>query len=109
MPEIQDVFEQYGEDYRQSHWLSMTQHKTMNAILNCRTAKLGEQGGRLYAPLQFPAGFAQMTVRKIEYGRLAQLGERCVRNAEVESSNLFSSTISFGLRQLLVLWRNGRR
>ena len=41
MPEIQDVFEQYGEDYRQSHRLSMTQHKTMNAILNCRTAKLG--------------------------------------------------------------------
>ncbi len=33
---LQDVFEQYGEDYRQSHWLSMTQHKTMNAILNCR-------------------------------------------------------------------------
>ena len=26
-------------------------------------------------------------------GRLAQLGERCVRIAEVESSNLLSSTI----------------
>jgi hypothetical protein len=32
---------EYGEGYRQSHRLSMAQHKAMNAILNCRTAKLG--------------------------------------------------------------------
>ncbi len=41
MPEVQDVFAQYGEGYRQSHRLSMVQHKAMNAILGCRTARLG--------------------------------------------------------------------
>ncbi len=41
MLEIQDIFEQHGEDYRRDHRLSLPQHKTMNAILNCRTAKLG--------------------------------------------------------------------
>lgn len=41
MPEIQDVFRVYGEEYRQTHNLSLMQHKVMNAILNCRTAFLG--------------------------------------------------------------------
>lgn len=41
MPEVQDVFEQYGEGYRQNYRLSMVQHKAMNAIINCRTARLG--------------------------------------------------------------------
>ena len=41
MPEVQDVFAQYGEGYRQSYRLSMVQHKAMNAILGCRTARLG--------------------------------------------------------------------
>ena len=41
MPEVQDVFETYGEIYRKQHTLSMAQHKVMNAILKCRTARLG--------------------------------------------------------------------
>ena len=41
MPEVQDVFTQYGAAYRRSHKLSLTQYKTMNAIQNCRTSWLG--------------------------------------------------------------------
>lgn len=41
MLEVQDIFEQYSEVYRQTHKLSLVQHKAMNAILNCRTARLG--------------------------------------------------------------------
>jgi predicted Zn-ribbon and HTH transcriptional regulator len=41
MPEVQDVFEQFGAAYRRNHKLSIVQHKAMNAILNCRTARLG--------------------------------------------------------------------
>ena len=41
MVEVQNIFAQYGEAYRQNHRLSMVQYKAMNAILNCRTAKLG--------------------------------------------------------------------
>jgi len=41
MPEVQDVFAQYVDDYRQSHTLLPIQHKAINAILNCRTPKLG--------------------------------------------------------------------
>jgi len=41
MPEVQDVFRLYGEDYCKTHGLSYTQHKAMSAILKCRTAELG--------------------------------------------------------------------
>lgn len=41
MPEVQDVLLQYGEAYRQKHRLSIAQYKAMNAILNCRTERLG--------------------------------------------------------------------
>lgn len=41
MPEVQDIFEQFGTVYRRNHKLSIVQHKAMNAILNCRTARLG--------------------------------------------------------------------
>ena len=41
MPEVQAVFEKYGSYYCQNHKLSHTQHKAMNAILNCRTSRLG--------------------------------------------------------------------
>lgn len=41
MIELQDIFEKYGEMYRQRHKLSMMQHKAINAIMNCRTARLG--------------------------------------------------------------------
>ena len=41
MPEVQDIFEQYAEEFRQKHPLTVVQHKAMNAILNCRTARLG--------------------------------------------------------------------
>lgn len=41
MPEMQDIFSQYGEKYRRKHKMSIVQHKAMNAIQNCRTARLG--------------------------------------------------------------------
>lgn len=41
MPEVQDVFEQFGDAYRAHHGLSIAQHKAMNAIQNCRTSQLG--------------------------------------------------------------------
>lgn len=41
MPDIQDIFASCGNAYRQKHRLSIEQHKAMNAILNCRTARLG--------------------------------------------------------------------
>jgi predicted Zn-ribbon and HTH transcriptional regulator len=41
MLEVQDVLEQYGEVYLQNHRLSSVQHKAWNAILNCRTFRLG--------------------------------------------------------------------
>jgi len=41
MPEIQDVFEKYGEDYCRIHSVSPEQGKVLRAITNCRTAKLG--------------------------------------------------------------------
>ena len=41
MPEVQDIFEQYGADYCQNHKLSLVQYKAMNAIRNCRTSRLG--------------------------------------------------------------------
>lgn len=41
MPEIQDIFNEYGDTYRANHKLSIVQHKAMNAIMNCRTERLG--------------------------------------------------------------------
>ena len=41
MPEVQNIFEQFGAAYRRNHKLSIVQHRAMNAILNCRTARLG--------------------------------------------------------------------
>ena len=41
MPEVQDVFNLYGDGYRQSHTLSFNQQKAMNSIRKCRTAELG--------------------------------------------------------------------
>lgn len=41
MIEVQDIFNQYGTRYCQTHKLSLVQHKAMYAIKNCRTAKLG--------------------------------------------------------------------
>jgi hypothetical protein len=41
MPEIQDIFRLYGDDYLKSHKLSLVQHKAMSAIRKCRTAELG--------------------------------------------------------------------
>lgn len=41
MIEIQNIFALHGEEYRQNHKLSIVQHKAMNAIINCRTARLG--------------------------------------------------------------------
>lgn len=41
MPEVQDIFEEYTDAFRQSHILPPIQHKAINAILNCRTSRLG--------------------------------------------------------------------
>lgn len=41
MPEIQDIFREYGEAYRQNHLLSLVQLKAMTAIETCRTSELG--------------------------------------------------------------------
>ncbi|KAF5067242.1 Transposase zinc-binding domain protein [anaerobic digester metagenome] len=41
MLEVQDVFLAHSDEYRQKHKLSIVQHKAVNAILNCRTARLG--------------------------------------------------------------------
>ncbi|WMJ23182.1 transposase zinc-binding domain-containing protein [Paludicola sp. MB14-C6] len=41
MVEIQDVFKNHIDQYRQNHKLSLVQHKAANSILDCRTAKLG--------------------------------------------------------------------
>jgi len=41
MLEVQDIFQEYGENYRQTHNLPIHIHKAMNAIENCRTSALG--------------------------------------------------------------------
>ncbi|WP_370541804.1 transposase zinc-binding domain-containing protein [Alicyclobacillus sp. SO9] len=41
MPELQDIFSQYGEGYQFAHSLSPEQRKVVRAIQNCRTAALG--------------------------------------------------------------------
>ena len=41
MPEVQDIFQSYGNAYRQTHNLSYDQLKAMSAIEKCRTAELG--------------------------------------------------------------------
>lgn len=41
MVEVQDIFAEYGEQYRRHRSMPIVQHKAMNAILNCRTARLG--------------------------------------------------------------------
>ena len=41
MPEIQDIFRLYGEQYKELHSLSYAQSKVFSAILKCRTADLG--------------------------------------------------------------------
>lgn len=41
MLEVQDIFAAYGDEYRSKHKLSIVQHKAMNAIMNCRTERLG--------------------------------------------------------------------
>jgi len=41
MPELQDIFRLYGEQYKELHSLSYAQSKAFSAILKCRTADLG--------------------------------------------------------------------
>ena len=41
MPEVQHIFNLYGDDFRQSHKLSLVQLKAISAIQRCRTAELG--------------------------------------------------------------------
>jgi hypothetical protein len=39
--ELQDIFQQFGPEYRKSHPLPLNQLKTMKAIESCRTSSLG--------------------------------------------------------------------
>ena len=41
MPEVQDIFNKYGESYRRTHKMMPYKLKTMNAIEKCRTEELG--------------------------------------------------------------------
>jgi hypothetical protein len=41
MVELQDIFAEYGAEYRANHLLSPDQTKAFSAIVNCRTATLG--------------------------------------------------------------------
>lgn len=41
MIEIQDVFKEYGAQYRKDNRLPLTHHKAMNSIERCRTSALG--------------------------------------------------------------------
>jgi predicted Zn-ribbon and HTH transcriptional regulator len=41
MLDVQNILEHYGEAYLQNHNLSSVQYKAWNAILNCRTSRLG--------------------------------------------------------------------
>ncbi len=41
MTEVQDIFLEYGKDYRANHKLTLVQHKAMSAIQKCRTPQLG--------------------------------------------------------------------
>jgi predicted Zn-ribbon and HTH transcriptional regulator len=41
MTEVQDIFLKYGSDYRNTHKLTLEQHKAMSGIENCRTSNLG--------------------------------------------------------------------
>ncbi len=39
--EVADIFRQYGEDYKKTHFMTGEQHKVMAAITACRTSILG--------------------------------------------------------------------
>ena len=41
MPEVQDIFQDYGSAYLEKHKLSYVQSKAFSAISKCRTANLG--------------------------------------------------------------------
>lgn len=41
MIEVQDIFQQYGTEYREKHKLTLVQLKAMSAIEKCRTSQLG--------------------------------------------------------------------
>jgi predicted RNA-binding Zn-ribbon protein involved in translation (DUF1610 family) len=38
---VADILRLYGEAYQQTHYLSPTQQRVMQAIVECRTARLG--------------------------------------------------------------------
>ena len=40
-PELADIFRQYGESYRKTHFLLAPQRKVMRAVEVCRTKELG--------------------------------------------------------------------
>lgn len=41
MPEIQDVFRKFGDDYREKYKIPLGHYKAMRSIENCRTSQLG--------------------------------------------------------------------
>src|SRR3990172_6021544 len=40
-PELADIFRQYGESYRKTHFLLVSQRKVIRAVSVCRTQELG--------------------------------------------------------------------
>jgi len=41
MPELQDIFKQFGDEYRNTHNIHIDGLKAMDSIASCRTAALG--------------------------------------------------------------------
>jgi len=46
MTEIQDIFREYSEEYIKNKIVSLKQKKVINAVINCRTEKLGRRKHR---------------------------------------------------------------
>ena len=40
-PELADIFEEFGTDYRKDHNMPLIHHRVMRAVTNCRTSYLG--------------------------------------------------------------------
>ena len=49
MPELQNILEQYGKQYKEKHNLPIYVKKTLNAIEKCRAVELGHM--KMYATI----------------------------------------------------------
>ena len=48
MPEMQDIFRLYGDDFLNGHSLPPHIHKAVRAIQDCRTASSSYPAGKIY-------------------------------------------------------------